>query len=69
MKEQEEGLEKEAEIQRLRAQRDHLVKKQQQLQQQVHRHSLYGDFLEEVVKMTKVLQVKKITSLICSCSL
>lgn len=57
MKEQEEGLEKEAEIQRLKAQRDHLVEKQQQLQQLVQRHNLYGDFLEEVVKMTKVLQV------------
>lgn len=59
MKEQEEGLEKEAEIHRLKAQRDHLVEKLQQLQQQVHRHSLYEDFLEEVVKMTKVLQVAK----------
>lgn len=55
MKEQEEGLEKEAEIQRLKAQRDHLVEKQQQLQQLIQRHNLYGDFLEEVVKMTKVL--------------
>lgn len=60
MKEQEEGLEKEAEIQRLKAQRDHLVEKQQQqLQQLVQRHNLYGDFLEEVVKMTKVLQIGK----------
>lgn len=57
MKEQEEGLEKEEEIQRLKTQHDHLVEKQQQLQQQVYRHSLYGDFMEEVVIMTKVLQV------------
>lgn len=59
MKEQEEGLEKETEIQRLKAQRDRLVKKQRQLQQEGQRHNLYGNFLEEVVKMTKVLQVGK----------
>lgn len=59
MKEQEEGLEKEAEVERLKAQRDRLVEKQQQLQEQVHRHSLYGDFLEEVVKTTEVLQVRE----------
>lgn len=59
MKEQEEGLEKEAEIQRLKAQRERLVKKQQQLQQQAQIHSLYGDFMEEVVKMTQVPQVGK----------
>lgn len=69
MREQEEGLEKEAEIQRLKVQRDHLVEKQQQLQQQVQRHSLYGDFLEEVVKMTKVLQVWEIISSFSSCTL
>lgn len=57
VKEQEEGLEKEAAIQRLKEQRGQLVEEQQQLQQQVQRHRRYGDFLEEVVKMTKVLQV------------
>lgn len=57
VKEQEEGLEKEAAIRRLKEQRGQLVEEQQQLQQQVQRHRLYGDFLEEVVKMTKVLQV------------
>lgn len=58
MKEQE-GLRKEAEIQRLRAQRDRLVEKQQQVQQEIQRHNLYGNFLEEVVKMTKVPEVRK----------
>lgn len=58
MKEQE-GLGKEAEIQRLKAQRDRLVEKQQQLQQEVQRHNLSGNFLEEVVKMTKVPEVRK----------
>lgn len=69
MKERQESLQKEAEIQRLKAQRDDLVEKQQQLQQQVHRHNMYGDFLEEVVKTTKVLQVRKIVSLFSLCTL
>lgn len=57
VKQQEERLEKEATVQGLKERRDQLVEKQQRLQQQVQRHGRYGDFLEEVVKMTKVLQV------------
>lgn len=57
VKQQEERLEKEATVQGLKEQRDQLVEKQQWLQQQVQRHGRYGDFLEEVVKLTKVLQV------------
>lgn len=57
VKQQEERLEKEATVQGLKEQRDQLVEKQQRLQQQVQRHGRYGDFLEEVVKLTKVLQV------------
>lgn len=53
-RERDEGFEKEAEIQRLKEQRNQLKEKLQQLQEHVQRHSLYGDFLEELVKMTKV---------------
>lgn len=57
VKQQEERLEKEATVEGLKKHRDQLVEKQLQLQQQVQRHGRYGNFLEEVVKMTKVLQV------------
>lgn len=57
VKQQEERREKEATVEGLKERRDQLVEKQQRLQQQVQRHGRYGDFLEEVVKMTKVLQV------------
>ncbi|XP_029685610.1 coiled-coil domain-containing protein 42 isoform X2 [Takifugu rubripes] len=53
VKQQEERREKEATVQGLKERRVQLVQKQQRLQQQVQRHGRYGDFLEEVVKMTK----------------
>lgn len=55
-REREEGLEKEAEIERLKEQYAQLMERKQELQHQAQRHALYGDFMERAVKMTKVLQ-------------
>lgn len=55
-REREERLIKEAEIKRLKEQYAQLMDRKQALQRQVQRHALYEDFIEQVVKMTKVLQ-------------
>lgn len=55
-REREKGLEKEAEIKRLKEQHAQLIERKQELQHQVQRHTLYGDFMKRAVRMTKVLQ-------------
>lgn len=51
-----EKLQKEAEIRRLKEEDAKLMERKQKLQRRVQRHSVYQDFMEQVVKMTKVLQ-------------
>lgn len=55
-KEMNEALEKEAEVQRLKEEFVELKKKTQEMQLQILKYSPYKDFMERVLKLTKVLQ-------------
>ncbi|KAM7416409.1 hypothetical protein PAMA_018462 [Pampus argenteus] len=52
-KEMKEVTEKEAEIERLKEEYAELKERKQELLQQVQRHSVYRDFMERVLKLTK----------------
>lgn len=54
-REREERLQKEAEMKRLKEEYAELMERKQELQREVERHTVYQDFMERVVKMTKVL--------------
>lgn len=55
-KERKEVIEKEAELERLKEEHAELKERKQELLHQVQRNSVYRDFMERVLKMTKVLQ-------------
>ncbi|KAG8012063.1 Coiled-coil domain-containing protein 42-like protein [Nibea albiflora] len=56
-----EKLQKEAEIRRLKEEDAELMERKQKLQRRVQRHSVYQDFMEQVVKMTKFKDVQLLT--------
>ncbi|KAM7416408.1 hypothetical protein PAMA_018462 [Pampus argenteus] len=57
-KEMKEVTEKEAEIERLKEEYAELKERKQELLQQVQRHSVYRDFMERVLKLTKFENVQ-----------
>uniref|UniRef100_A0A3Q0QVW1 DUF4200 domain-containing protein n=1 Tax=Amphilophus citrinellus TaxID=61819 RepID=A0A3Q0QVW1_AMPCI len=58
-KERKSVLQKEAEIRRLKGECATLTGEKQELEHQVQRLSVYRDFMEQLLKITKVLQVLK----------
>ncbi|XP_038560668.1 coiled-coil domain-containing protein 42 homolog [Micropterus salmoides] len=60
-REKEEGLKKEAEIKRLKEEHAEMMEKKQEVEHQVQRHTVYRDFMERVVKMTKFEDVELLT--------
>ncbi|TMS03626.1 Coiled-coil domain-containing protein 42-like protein [Larimichthys crocea] len=56
-----EKLQKEAEIRRLKEEDAKLMERKQKLQRRVQRHSVYQDFMEQVVRMTKFKDVQLLT--------
>ncbi|XP_051278826.1 coiled-coil domain-containing protein 42 homolog [Dicentrarchus labrax] len=57
-RERKDGPQKEAEIRRLKEKYVELMERKQELQRQVQRQTLYQDFMEWVVKMTKFDDVR-----------
>ncbi|XP_053181526.1 coiled-coil domain-containing protein 42 like-2 [Scomber japonicus] len=60
-KERKEVIEKEAETERLKEEHAELKQRKEELLHQVERHSVYQDFMERVLKMTKFEDVEALT--------
>ncbi|XP_044052777.1 coiled-coil domain-containing protein 42 homolog isoform X1 [Siniperca chuatsi] len=60
-RDREEGLQKEAEIKRLKEEYAEMMERKQEVERQVQRHTVYRDFMECVVKMTKFEDVQLLT--------
>ncbi|XP_073321817.1 coiled-coil domain-containing protein 42 homolog [Pagrus major] len=59
-RQRKEGLQKEAEIKRLKEEYAGLMERKQELQRRVQSHGVYQDFMERVVKMTTFSDVQRL---------
>lgn len=62
-KERKDVIEKQAETKRLKEEHAELKRRREELLHQLERHSMYRDYMEQVLKMTKVLQVEIVVKL------